>query len=109
MYKFFLKVLLIYLIMTGSVLACNSEYNITLETYGEGVLVELRAGHPGNSKVARSTKSSGGSVSFSNLCSGNYFLAIGNGDEVSVTQTRFFENNMIYSGRIIMCSDRDLI
>lgn len=93
---------LLFLVVSGSALACNTEYNITLETFGEGVLVELRLGSPGNSKVVRSTKSSGGSVSFSNLCPGNYFLAIGNDDNVSVTQTRFFENDMVYSGRIVL-------
>jgi hypothetical protein len=98
----FWKILWIYLISAGSAIACNSEYNITLETFGEGVLVELRSGSPGASSVVRSTKSSGGIVRFSNLCPGNHFLAIGNGDNVSVTQTRYFENDAIYSGRITM-------
>ena len=96
------KILLIYLISVGSALACNTEYNITLETFGEGVLVELRSGSPGSSSVVRATQSSGGIVRFNNLCPGNYFLAIGNGDNVSVTQTRYFENDSIYTGRITM-------
>ena len=98
----FWKILLINLVTAGSTFACNTEYNITLETFGEGVLVELRSGSPGSSSVIRSTKSSGGLVRFNSLCPGNYFLAIGNGDNVSVTQPRYLENESIYTGRITM-------
>lgn len=80
--------------------ACNVEFQVTLETFGEGVLVELRGGAPGASRVIRSTRSSGGSVLFQPLCPGNYFLAIGNGDSVSVTPVRKFENDTTYTSRI---------
>jgi hypothetical protein len=93
------------LLMAGNAAyACNIEFNITLQTFGEGVLVELRSGSPGRSKVVRSTKSSGGNVSFSSLCPGSYFLAIGNNESVSVTPVRYFEEDVAYSSRITMQS-----
>ena len=101
MNKFLISTLL-FIGISGSALACNTEYNITLETFGEGVLVELRSGTPGNSRVVQSRKSTGGEVNFRNLCPGNYFLAIGNDDSVSVTQTRYFEADFIYKGNIVM-------
>jgi hypothetical protein len=88
--------------MAGSATACNTEYNITLQTFGEGVLVELRSGSPGQSKVVQSSRSNGGAVHFGKLCPGNYFLAIGNDDSVNVTQTRYFEANAVYTGSIVM-------
>lgn len=91
------------LLLVGSVAqACNIDFNIILETFGEGVLVELRSGVPGRSKVVSTTKSSGGNVGFSSLCPGSYFLAIGNEESVSVTPTRYFEANVSYSSRITM-------
>ena len=50
---------LLLLGVAGSALACNTEYNITLQTFGEGVLVELRSGSPGNSRVVQSRRSNG--------------------------------------------------
>lgn len=94
--------LLVFFGMASTAIACNTDYNITLETFGEGVLVELRSGSPGNSRVIQSRRSNGGNVSFGNLCPGNYFLAIGNDDSVSVTQTRFFEADAVYSSRITL-------
>jgi hypothetical protein len=90
------------LVMAANASACNTQYNITLQTFGEGVLVELRSGSPGNSRVVQSRRSNGGSVNFGNLCPGNYFLAIGNDDSVSVTQTRYFESDAVYTGSIVM-------
>jgi hypothetical protein len=84
----------------GVAFACSVEYTVHLETFGEGVLVELRSGRPGNSRVVRTTRSNGGTVYFSPLCAGNYFLAIGNDDSVSVTPTRFFEDDASYTSRI---------
>ena len=81
-------------------LACTTTFNVTLETFGEGVTVELRAGAPGASKVVGTRASSGGQVQFQQLCSGTYFLAIGNGETVSVTPVRTFQNNATYSSRI---------
>jgi hypothetical protein len=101
MNKFFISTLLFFG-LAGSAVACNTEYNITLQTFGEGVLVELRSGSPGTSRVVQSRRSNGGEFNFGNLCPGNYFLAIGNGDSVNVTQTRYFEADAIYTGSIVM-------
>lgn len=34
---------LLFLGMAGSAVACNTDYNITLQTFGEGILVELKS------------------------------------------------------------------
>ncbi len=81
---------------------CNINFNIDLETFGEGVTVELRAGVPGNSKVLSFKRSTGGHVGFSGLCPGQHFLAIGNEDSVSVTPTRVFESGRSYSSRLTL-------
>jgi hypothetical protein len=101
MNKFYISTLLLFG-LAGNAVACNTQYNITLQTFGEGVLVELRSGSPGTSRVVQSRRSNGGEVNFGNLCPGNYFLAIGNGDSVNVTQTRYFEADAIYTGSIVM-------
>ena len=80
--------------------ACNIDFNVTLETFGEGVLVELRSGTPGKSRVVKSMRSSGGTVSFESLCPGSYFLSIGNEETVSVTPVRQFQDDTTYSSRI---------
>lgn len=86
--------------MAGAAAACNIEYSIELNTFGEGVQVELRAGTPGSSRVVRTSRSSGGAVVFSPLCADTYFLAIGNDDSVSVTQPRYFQEDRRYTSRI---------
>ncbi len=73
-----------------------------LQTFGENVNVELRRGTPGKSRPVTSQRSRGGHVGFSDLCPGSYFLAIGNEDYVSVTPTRQFEMDHVYSSRITM-------
>jgi hypothetical protein len=82
--------------------ACESNYLIQLETFGEGVRVELRAGAPGSSKVVNSSFSTGGQVRFTRLCAGTYFLAIGNGEDVSVTPVRYYEDYTNYSSSIVI-------
>ena len=82
--------------------ACSTDYTIHLETFGEGVLVELRSGQPGHSRVVQATRSNGGTVYFASLCPGSYFVAIGNDDSVSVTPTRFFQDSARYTSRITM-------
>lgn len=79
---------------------CETTYNINLQTFGEGVQVELRTGTPGNSKVVKSSFSSGGRVGFYSLCPGNYFVAIGNNESVSVTPVRYFEDYAEYTSSI---------
>jgi len=82
--------------------ACSTDWDITLETFGEGVTIELRSGVPGKSKVVATRKSHGGQVAFHKLCGGKYFLAIGNEEQVSVTPVRTFENNAAYSSSIVV-------
>jgi hypothetical protein len=82
--------------------ACNIDYRVNLETFGERVNVELRKGTPGKSKLIKSTYSSGGAVFFGTLCPGSYFVAIGNDDSVSVTPPREFEDNMTYQSTLRM-------
>lgn len=86
----------------NSGLGCDVSYNISLQTFGEGVTVELRKGAPGNSSVVNSSQSFGGNVRFGNLCPGSYFLAIGNGDSVSVTPVRQFESGVDYTSTLTM-------
>ncbi len=76
--------------------ACNIDFSIELQTFGENVTVELRNGAPGRSRPVTSQRSKGGRVSFANLCPGRYFLAIGNDDSVSVTPVRQFENDQLH-------------
>lgn len=80
--------------------SCDIAYNVQLETFGEGVLVELRSGKPGTSTMIKSQRSNGGTVSFTGLCQANYFLAIGNDDSVNVTQSRFFAEGSTYTSKI---------
>lgn len=56
------------------------------------VLVELRQGSPGASKVFDKKYIEGqtGTVTFSNMCAGSYFIAIGNGETVAVGPVRQF-------------------
>lgn len=86
----------------SSGVGCDVSYNISLQTFGEGVTVELRKGTPGNSRVVNSSQSYGGNVRFGNLCPGSYFLAIGNGDSVSVTPVRQFESGIDYTSTLTM-------
>ena len=79
---------------------CHIAFTIELQSFGEGVNVELRSGEPGNSRPLSSHYSQGGQVSFQNLCPDNYFLAIGNDDSVSVTPVRSFVEGTSYSSRI---------
>lgn len=97
--SFFLAVLFAY---SGVTLACNTDFTIKLETFGEGVTVELRAGTPGNSRVVKTQQSSGGTVYFGKLCPGPYFLAIGNSETVNVTPVRQFEDFASYRSTITM-------
>lgn len=86
----------------GANATCDIDYKVNLETFGERVNVELRKGTPGNSRLIKSTYSSGGAVFFGTLCPGSYFVAIGNDDSVSVTPPREFEDNMTYQSTLRM-------
>jgi hypothetical protein len=80
--------------------ACTTSYTVELDTFGEGVQIELRSGVPGHSKIVNAQRSSGGTVQFPGLCAGSYFLAIGNEDDVEVTPVHQFEENHIYRSHI---------
>ena len=95
-------ILIAALILAPTANACSTIWNITLETFGEGVTVELCFGKPGNSKVVGTRQSSGGQVGFRDLCAGNYFLAIGNSEQVSVTPVRSFQDGASYSSKIVV-------
>lgn len=89
-------------LVTVSANACNIDFTIELQTFGENVQVELRNGSLGKSRPIESQQSQGGRVGFYNLCPGSYFLAIGNDDYVSVTPVRNFQENTSYSSQIIL-------
>jgi hypothetical protein len=97
---FKVSVLIVCMTMSIAASACNIDFNIDLQTFGENVSVELRSGSPGRSKPVRNQRSQGGHVGFDHLCPGSYFLAIGNDDNVSVTPVRQFEIDHTYSSRI---------
>ena len=89
-------------LMSASAFACDINFNVELQTFGENVTVELRSGSPGRSRPVASRKSQGGQVGFSKLCTGTYFLAIGNDDSVSVTPVKQFQDDHDYSSRITL-------
>jgi hypothetical protein len=80
--------------------ACSGAYSVILETFGQGVLVELREGEPGSSTMISSRNSYGGRVHFSGLCAGHYFLAIGDNNTVSVTPVHVLEDGEHISSTI---------
>lgn len=82
--------------------ACDAEYSVKLQTLGQNVIVELRTGVPGSSRVVETKRSNGGSVDFSNLCPGGYFLAIGDNENVNVTPVRQFQNGVTYQSKITL-------
>jgi len=100
-----LKTLLGSIALIGSINAysnCQTTFAITLNTFGEGVQVELRGGSPGSSRAIATRYSNGGRVYFENLCPGNYFLAIGDKETVSTTPVRYFEDFSEYSSSIVL-------
>ena len=87
----------------GAMARCSASYtiNLTVELSPEltnnekDILIELRQGTPGHSKPANRKHFSGhaGIVSFSGMCAGSYFIAIGNGDTVAVGPVHAFSDN----------------
>ena len=82
--------------------ACDSEYRVQLNAFGNQVLVELRSGAPGASRVVQAKRSSGGAVMFSGLCPGPYFLAIGDDKSVSVTPTHQIAPSSVMTSTITL-------
>jgi hypothetical protein len=69
---------------------------------GDDVLIELRQGVVGHSKVVNSQKFHGktGTVLFNGLCAGSYFMDIGNGPLVAVTPVHEFGDGRRYQSTI---------
>jgi hypothetical protein len=101
---------LVSLTCSTSSFACSTVYTINLRVelspeiaqQGEDVLVELRSGAVGHSKVVSNRKFHGknGVVSFSGLCAGAYFIDIGNGDSVAVGPVHNFNDGAQYESTI---------
>lgn len=82
---------------------CSASYtiNLTVELSPEltnskpSVLIELRQGAVGNSKVVDKKEFAGRSatVVFASLCSGSYFIDIGNGESVAVGPIHTLRDN----------------
>ena len=98
----FIGLSVIAMIFCSSAIACSIDFTIKLETFGEGVTVELRTGAPGSSKIVKIQPTNGGTVFFGGLCPGPYFVAIGNDETVSVTPVRQFEENGHYTSTLRM-------
>lgn len=81
-------------------LRCNIDYDVTLETYGENVTVELRVGVIGNSFPLVVKSASAGKLSYGGLCPGKYFLAVGNDKDVSTTPIKEFVNGQKYTSTV---------
>lgn len=82
---------------------CSASYTINLmvelspelTNSKDSVLIELREGAVGNSKVVDKKEFVGLSaiVVFASLCSGSYFIDIGNGESVAVGSTHTLRDN----------------
>jgi hypothetical protein len=98
------------LVCSTTSFACSTVYTINLQVelspeiakQGEDILVELRSGAVGRSKVVSNRKFHGknGTVSFSGLCAGAYFVDIGNGDLVAVGPVHNFNDGAHYISTI---------
>jgi hypothetical protein len=83
--------------------SCSSSYaiNLTVDLSPEltnrddNLLIELRRGVVGNSKIVDTKHFVGhnGTVTFSDICGGSYFIDIGNGSKVAVGPVHVFEDN----------------
>lgn len=79
---------------------CLIKYEVTLETFGANVKVELRAGELGKSFPLEIKEASGGKLNYSGLCEGKYFIAIGNDKDVSTTPVQEFINGTNYTSTV---------
>jgi hypothetical protein len=88
--------------------ACSTTLtvNLTVELEpvdaGKNLLIELRQGAVGHSKVVNRQHFRGrtGTVYFAELCAGSYFMDIGNGPPVAVTPVREFDDGQRYVSTI---------
>lgn len=81
---------------------CDIKFDVTLETYGASVKVELRVGEVGNSFPLVIKEASGGKLNYSGLCEGKYFIAIGNDKEVSTTPMQEFKYGINYTSNVTL-------
>lgn len=89
---------------------CTASYTIdvtvelssTITQSDNRVMVELRQGAPGASTVFDTKYFEGktGTVSFSQMCAGSYFIAIGNGDSVAIGPVRQFSESQTVRTRV---------
>lgn len=92
----YIAVLYWSLVVTTGAMACSTSLtvNLTVQLAAEhgDVLIELREGVVGHSRVVNRQKFRGltGTVYFTNLCAGSYFMDIGNGSQVAVTPVHQF-------------------
>jgi len=94
--------------------SCSASYSITLNvdlnskfTNGNTeIMVELRQGTVGNSKIFDTKYFVGrnASVAFSKMCPGAYFIALGNGSQVLVAPTRNFSEGQHVSSNLTVSS-----
>ena len=99
-----------YMMFFVTASACSTVYTVHLEVElspeitqsGENILIELRNGRVGRSHVVNSQRFHGrqGTVSFSGLCAGSYFVDIGNADLVAVGPVHDFEDASQYESTI---------
>jgi hypothetical protein len=90
---------------TAAACTFNLTVNLTVDLEpgrGKNVLIELRQGVIGHSKVVNRQNFHGrtGTVFFANLCAGSYFMDIGNGDDVAVTPVHQFGDYGSYQSTI---------
>jgi hypothetical protein len=100
--------MLLTLPLAANAVACSTSLTVNLtvklenEDEGKDLLIELRQGVIGHSKVVNSQKFHGrtGTVFFTNLCAGSYFMDIGNGPQVAVTPVHQFGDYGRYQSTI---------
>jgi hypothetical protein len=81
---------------------CGISYEVTLETYGATVNVELRVGAVGKSFPLVVKQAKDGKLNYTNLCPGSYFLAIGDEKNVSTTPVQDFVTGKNYTSKVHM-------
>ncbi|MDR0664058.1 MAG: hypothetical protein LBF86_00845 [Helicobacteraceae bacterium] len=97
-----MKKAFIMLLLSASALAqCQIDYSVNLKAFSGNELVELRSGFPGQSSVVSRKRAVSGIVGFYNICPGFYFLAIGEGESVNVTNASYFEDYHSYTSQIV--------
>lgn len=79
---------------------CNISFEVTLETFGATVNVELRVGSVGDSFPLVVKQASDGKLNYTGLCPSRYFLAIGDDKSVSTTPVQEFVSGHNYTSKV---------